>query len=255
MRAAMAAGYPTVLAMAENPLGSPRLGGEQLINIFMQVSFLHLRFPKQNGFHQSVVDEDELLLCPEEKKLVCGSVGENQPSAALENRDCSVIPVDRSLMSDSSEESLDHIKASYVSGYRMRREFIITQNPLPGTIGDFWRMIWEQRVQLIVSLPGTEGGESGVLWPHREPVNYGTFTVTEKSKTCSSLSTEDVLVVHHYLLEATQGESVLEVRLCSAPCWPDPDGPPSRSLELLSLGGGGGPGGEPPRPSTTRWGV
>ncbi|KAM9753864.1 receptor-type tyrosine-protein phosphatase zeta-like isoform 1-T3 [Menidia menidia] len=175
----------------------------------------------------------------EQFQLVCGS-------AALENRDCSVIPVDRPLMSDSSEETLDHIKASFVSGYRMRREFIITQNPLPGTIGDFWRMIWEQRVQLIVSLPGTEGGESGVLWPHREPVNYGTFTVTETSKTCSSLSTEDVLVVHHYLLEATQGESVLEVRLCSAPCWPDPDGPPSRSLELLSLVGGGAPGGETP---------
>ncbi|CAG5958632.1 unnamed protein product, partial [Menidia menidia] len=165
----------------------------------------------------------------EQFQLVCGS-------AALENRDCSVIPVDRSLMSDSSEESLDHIKASFVSGYRMRREFIITQNPLPGTIGDFWRMIWEQRVQLIVSLPGTEGGESGVFWPHREPVNYGTFTVTETSKTCSSLSTEDVLV----------GESVLEVRLCSAPCWPDPEGPPSQSLELLSLVGGGGPGGGTP---------
>lgn len=37
-------------------------------------------------------------------------------------------------------------------GYLCPNEFIATQGPLPGTVADFWRMIWETRSRTIAML-------------------------------------------------------------------------------------------------------
>lgn len=37
-------------------------------------------------------------------------------------------------------------------GYNREREYIATQGPLPDTVGDFWRMVWDHDVKSIVML-------------------------------------------------------------------------------------------------------
>ena len=37
-------------------------------------------------------------------------------------------------------------------GYEEPRAYIVAQGPVPNTINDFWRMIWEQNVTTIVML-------------------------------------------------------------------------------------------------------
>ena len=37
-------------------------------------------------------------------------------------------------------------------GYRQTGAYIATQGPLPHTVNDFWRMVWEQEVKCIVML-------------------------------------------------------------------------------------------------------
>ncbi|VDN09562.1 unnamed protein product [Dibothriocephalus latus] len=75
----------------------------------------------------------------------------------------------------------NYINASYIGScsaaltgrtYRVeslaKPEFIITQDPLRETIGDFWQMVYEQQTPLIIMLSGcAAGGNEGSIdyWP------------------------------------------------------------------------------------------
>uniref|UniRef100_A0A1A7Y597 protein-tyrosine-phosphatase n=2 Tax=Iconisemion striatum TaxID=60296 RepID=A0A1A7Y597_9TELE len=179
-------------------------------------------------------------------KLVCHSgVQKGDFSAVIHNSnlinnwDSSVIPVERTRVHPSTTggEMSDYINASHITGYRQRREYIITQNPLPGTTKDFWRMIWDNNAKVIVSLPGTkEEAELCVFWPHKEqPITFEMFTVAQRSETHLCLSNEDMLVVREFTLETTQDDYVLEVKQYHTPCWPNPDSPISQTFELIGL--------------------
>ncbi|XP_020778053.2 receptor-type tyrosine-protein phosphatase beta-like isoform X2 [Boleophthalmus pectinirostris] len=87
-------------------------------------------------------------------------VGQNLPSRAgnteanqNKNRYPYIVPYDHCrvrLSVQNQNPYSDYINASYVPGGGTERDFICTQGPLPHTVADFWRMVWEQNVQIIV---------------------------------------------------------------------------------------------------------
>ncbi|XP_069023344.1 tyrosine-protein phosphatase non-receptor type 9 isoform X1 [Embiotoca jacksoni] len=97
-------------------------------------------------------------------------------SNQMKNRYSDVLCLDQSRvrlcqLCDDEDETSDYINASFMDGYKTRNAYIATQGPLPKTFGDFWRMVWEQMVLIIVMTTRVvERGrvKCGQYWPLEE---------------------------------------------------------------------------------------
>lgn len=100
------------------------------------------------------------------------------------NRYANVIAYDHSrvvLQPLDGISGSDYINANYCDGYRKQNAYIATQGPLPETIGDFWRMVWEQRSASIVMMTKLEERtriKCDQYWPSRGTETYGIMHVT-----------------------------------------------------------------------------
>lgn len=77
----------------------------------------------------------------------------------------------------------DYINANFVLGYKERKKFICAQGPMDSTINDFWRMIWEQHLEIIVMLTNLEEynkAKCAKYWPEQinDTTKFGEITVT-----------------------------------------------------------------------------
>uniref|UniRef100_A0A8C7XEE6 protein-tyrosine-phosphatase n=1 Tax=Oryzias sinensis TaxID=183150 RepID=A0A8C7XEE6_9TELE len=72
------------------------------------------------------------------------------------NRYANVIAYDHSRVTLTAVDGSDYINANYIDGYRRQNAYIATQGPLPETLADFWRMVWEQKTYTIVMMTRLE---------------------------------------------------------------------------------------------------
>ena len=82
------------------------------------------------------------------------------------------------------------ILLTLLQGYWVKKGYIVTQAPMANTVEDFWRMVWELKVQTIVQLCGlNEGGAEACLqyWPHpvKSSIQYGAARVSLESEAAS----------------------------------------------------------------------
>uniref|UniRef100_UPI003AAB7A26 receptor-type tyrosine-protein phosphatase V-like n=1 Tax=Centroberyx gerrardi TaxID=166262 RepID=UPI003AAB7A26 len=101
------------------------------------------------------------------------------------NRYPYILPYDhcrvRLSLQDSQPHS-DYINANFVPGGGSERDFICTQGPLHNTMADFWRMVWEQNVRIIVMVTALRHKDTVLCdkyWPlERGTVCHGLVQVT-----------------------------------------------------------------------------
>uniref|UniRef100_A0A8D3E5H9 protein-tyrosine-phosphatase n=1 Tax=Scophthalmus maximus TaxID=52904 RepID=A0A8D3E5H9_SCOMX len=125
----------------------------------------------------------------------------NLPANMKKNRVLQIIPYDfnRVILSmRRGHEFTDYVNASFIDGYRQKDYFIATQGPLPHTVEDFWRMVWEWKCHSIVMLTELQEREQDKCcqyWPPEDSVTYGDYTVELKGDNlCDTFSLRDLVL-------------------------------------------------------------
>ncbi|XP_060628581.2 tyrosine-protein phosphatase non-receptor type 22 isoform X2 [Anolis sagrei] len=81
------------------------------------------------------------------------TVTSESPENVSKNRYKDILPYDHSrvrLSLITSDKDSHYINANFIKGVYEPRTYIATQGPLSTTVVDFWRMIWEYKVLVIV---------------------------------------------------------------------------------------------------------
>ncbi|XP_037540515.1 tyrosine-protein phosphatase non-receptor type 18 [Nematolebias whitei] len=101
----------------------------------------------------------------------------------------------RVVLSPTSESHSDYINASFIKGPSGDCRYIASQGPLSSTLVDFWRMIWQHKIKVIVmACRETEMGKRKCenYWaPVLQSAAFGPFTVSNQREVRHN---EDLLV-------------------------------------------------------------
>ncbi|XP_054859516.1 tyrosine-protein phosphatase non-receptor type 18 [Eublepharis macularius] len=102
------------------------------------------------------------------------------------NRYKDILPYDQTrvvLNLLTEEGQTDYINANFIQGVDNKRCYIATQGPLQHTVLDFWCMVWQYRVKVIVmACREVEMGKKKCerYWPlAEETLHFGPFSVTQ----------------------------------------------------------------------------
>uniref|UniRef100_A0A8C7N5D0 Receptor-type tyrosine-protein phosphatase F n=1 Tax=Oncorhynchus kisutch TaxID=8019 RepID=A0A8C7N5D0_ONCKI len=151
------------------------------------------------------------------------------------NRYANVISYDHSRVVLTSVDAVpgsDYINANYIDGYRKQNAYIATQGPLPETLSDFWRMVWEQRAHTIVMMTRLEEKsrvKCDQYWPVRGTETYGMIQV-------SMLDTVELATysVRTFALYKNGSSEKREIRQFQFMAWPD-HGVPEYPTPILAF--------------------
>ncbi|EDN11222.1 protein tyrosine phosphatase [Histoplasma capsulatum] len=127
----------------------------------------------------------EALTC----RVSYGSPGSKAPKksfclAGLEkgskNRYNNIYPFDYSRVRLQGVPSggCDYVNASFIESSRSNKRYIATQAPIPATFNDFWRVVWEQDIRVIVMLTAESEGPQLKCHPYWKAADYGPLKVS-----------------------------------------------------------------------------
>ncbi|KAJ8021478.1 Tyrosine-protein phosphatase non-receptor type 11 [Holothuria leucospilota] len=211
---------------------------------------------KRDGFEQ----EFEVLQQQDINHLHTREIGE-KPENENKNRYKNILPFDHSRVVLKDEDGGDYINASYIdvslakeyketlkkqqageqvdridASWERQKVYIATQGCLTDTIGDFWRMVWQENSRVIVMATQEVEGEKpkcAKYWPDKDKKEkYNKITlISIDEKLLPDYTLREFIVMHDDYPDA-KPRGVLQYHFNS---WPFPGVPkePGRILEFL----------------------
>ncbi|XP_060073690.1 receptor-type tyrosine-protein phosphatase kappa-like [Ylistrum balloti] len=124
----------------------------------------------------------------EYKSIPFGDLHEHKigmlPQNKTKNRFKTTFPYDHSrvvLDSVGKDPHSDYINANYIDSVTKTAEYVATQGPRPGTVNDFWRMVWQLKTNKIVMLTNLIEGakhKCDKYWPDEgQPLSTTHFNI------------------------------------------------------------------------------
>ncbi|NWR77668.1 PTN22 phosphatase, partial [Centropus unirufus] len=161
-----------------------------------------------------------------------------QPENIKKNRYKDILPFDHSrvvLSLITSDADSHYINASFIKGVYGPRAYIATQGPLPTTVIDFWRMIWEYKVLVVVMAcmefeMGKKKCERYWAEAGSSPLQCGPFSIA-----CEAEEGKTEYVIR--TLKVTLNKETRTVHQFHYKNWPDHDIPSSIDPILELIGG------------------
>ncbi|KAG8036835.1 hypothetical protein G9C98_004157 [Cotesia typhae] len=138
-----------------------------------------------------------------------------------------------SIVVTKKDSDSTYIHANFVDGFEDKKKFICTQGPKTNTVGDFWKLVWEKDVRMIVSLTqiDCEDRKCYEYWVAVEGCEllFGRYTV----KTLMIKEEPGFITTLLSIFDVTYGESRLVTHYCYS-AWPS-YGAPANLKEFLGF--------------------
>ncbi|XP_033745467.1 receptor-type tyrosine-protein phosphatase epsilon-like isoform X2 [Pecten maximus] len=126
----------------------------------------------------------------------------------------------------------DYINANYIDSVTKTAEYVATQGPRPGTVNDFWRMIWQLQTAKIVMLTNLiEGGrpKCDKYWPDEgESLTTTNFNIIlDRERSYAFYVIRDLTVTEK------KTKSVRQIHQFHYTTWPDHGTPDPNELVVF----------------------
>ncbi|XP_047145967.1 receptor-type tyrosine-protein phosphatase C isoform X1 [Hydra vulgaris] len=163
----------------------------------------------------------------------------DRPENRPKNRYGDIAAYDHSrviLKFDCKRKQSDYINASYIQGCNCKSDYkyISSQGPMENGLNDFWHMIYQENIKIIVMLTNlieNEKEKCCQYWPDEGTIKYSSVSVTlvKIDKTA-----DYVIRLFHIQKIGGESENIRLVRQFHFVSWPD-HGVPDYPTALLSL--------------------
>ncbi|XP_061088124.1 receptor-type tyrosine-protein phosphatase H-like [Conger conger] len=212
-----------------------QLDNEKFIDVPMgnfEAHFNKMSCDQNRGFSE---EYEDFSAVGTEQTCKAALISDNE----VKNRFTNVLPYDWSrvkLSTINDDHSSDYINASYMPGYgNNARQYIAAQGPLPATVNDFWRMIWEQRTHTVVMVTNCKEGER-VKCEQYWPLDYTPFTYGNILVRVSFEKNEVNWTLREFVIKNTSTSEVRSIQHFHFTAWPD-HGVPDGTTALIQFRG------------------